>query len=298
MSLTKTQITIACAALALVPIGYEWHAVASARSDNERLGAQLRDLRREAVAGEKRRMETEHQIGSIEREIAKIAVNTPPPEEPAAIEPATWDELSPYVRLPRDVFSKVRFTEFGTDPAADGKFDRYPMHVLSAEGQPRPALEAALGLSNSETQQFRQVCRDAFAEFNTRLAQHSVMTHPQVPDREAVRIDFSAFPEEGAAFQQRLRERLISILGPERTEAFWQQAAPTFGEFFNDFGATPTGFQLMRRKDGPVEYLLQRQQYARIGKLEDLRGLPIPSALKPTADAWSASASLPSGGHR
>src|SRR4029078_6185860 len=90
-----------------------------------------------------------------------------------------------------------------------------------------------------------------------------------------------------AGFQQRLRERLTSILGPERTEAFWQQAAPTFREFFNDFGAAPSGFQLMRSKDGLVEFLLQRQQYSQIGKFDDLRGLPIPPALKPTAEAWT-----------
>ena len=236
MSLTKTQITLACMTLALVPIGYEWHVVAAAKSDNARLGAQLHDLRVAAIAAEKRRMETERQIGSIGREIAKSAPKPQGVEVPATLAPATWDDRSPYVRLPRELLSKVRFTDFGSAPAADGKMDRFALPVLGADGQPSPALEAALGLSTVETQQFRQVCRSAFAEFNARMAQHTITTRPQMPNHEAVRIDVSAFPDEGAAFQQRLRNQLTGILGAERTEAFWQQAAPTFSDDFNDFG--------------------------------------------------------------
>lgn len=299
MSLTKTQVTLVCTTLALAPIGYEWRASAAAKSENQRLGAELSDLRRAAVAGEKRRLETERQIGNLERKIAKSSAEPATPDAPAKLAPAKWEDGSPYVRLPRNVFAKVNFTEFGTTTGADGKTDRFPLQVLNSDGQPRPALEAALGLSPAETQQFRQVCRDAFAEFHARIAQHTITTHPNTQDREVVRIDIAAFAQEGAAFQQRFRERLTTMLGPERTEAFWLQAAPVFRDVFNDFGANATTFQLMRRNDGLVEYLYQTRQLGQIGKVEDLHGTLIPKALQPIADAWTkSSASQPAGGAR
>jgi RNA polymerase sigma factor (sigma-70 family) len=299
MSLTKTHVTLVCTTLALAPIGYEWRASAAAKSDNQRLGAELNDLRRAAMAGEERRREAERQIRSLERRIANASAEPAKPDAPAKLAPAKWEDGSPYVRLPRDVFAKVKFTEFGTRTAVDGKTDRFPLPVLNSDGQLSPALEAALGLSPAETQQLRQVCRDAFAEFHARIAQHTVTTRPNTKDRDVVRIDVSAFPEEGAAFQQRFREHLTAMLGPERTEAFWLQAAPVFRDVFYDFGATPAAFEVMRRRyDGLVEYLFKTRHFGRIGKIEDLHGTSIPKALRPIADAWSKDSAQPAGGAR
>jgi hypothetical protein len=298
MSLTKTQIALVCTTLALAPIGYEWHASAAANSENQRLGTELSGLRRAALDGENRRLETERQIESLKREIAKTTARPATVDAIEQIAPPTWDERSPYVRLPRDVFGKVRFTEFGTAKASDGKEDRVALQVLSSDGQPRPALEAALGLSPAEAQQVRQICREAFAEFHARIAQHSTMTRPNTQDREVVRLEMAAFPEEGAAFQQRFRDRLSGMLGSERTEAFWQQAGPVFQDAFNDFGTMPVTFELMRRNDGLLEYRYQNKQLGRVGLLEHLRGFPIPKALQPIADAWTGAATQTAGGAR
>jgi hypothetical protein len=296
MSLTKAQVTIVCTTLALAPIGYEWRASAAAKTDHQRLGAELSELRRAALAREKRRLETERQIENLQREIASASAPPVLADAPAPLQPAAWDEHSPYVRLPRDVFAKVHFTEFDSVTAADGKTDRFALPVMNSDGQPCPALEAALGLSPAETQQFRQICHDAFAEFHARIAQHTITTHPNSGDREIVRLEIAGFPEEGAAFQQRFRERLTTMLGPERTEAFWLQAAPVFRNVFNDFGANGTTFQLMKRNDGLIEFMQQTKQFGRIGKIEDLRGLPLPKALQPIADAWTRSSATKPGG--
>lgn len=298
MSLTKTQVTVVCTTLALAPIGYEWSASAAAKRDNQRLGAELSDLRKAALTAEEGRLEAERKIRNVEREMAKTAALPAPTDRPPQLAAATWDERSPYVRLPREVFAKVRFTEFGTRTAADGKADRFPLQVMDSDGRPRPALEAALGLSPAETQHFRQVCSDAFAEFHARIAQHTVTTRPNTEDREVVRIDVSAFPEEGAAFRDRFRERLTTVLGPERTEAFWMQAAPVFREIFNDFGANTCTFQLMKRNDGLLEYLYQTRDLGSIGKLEHLHGSLIPKALQPIAAEWTNSTSQSEGGAR
>lgn len=298
MSLTKTQVALVCTTLALAPIGYEWSASAAAKSDNQRLAGELSDLRRAALAGEKRRLETERQIGNLERKIAESSAE-PRPDAPSKLAPAKWDDASPYVRLPRNVFAKVKFTEFGTTTGADGKTDRFPLPALNSDGQASPALEAALGLSPAETQQFRQVCRDAFAEFHARIAQHTVTTYPNNPNLETVRIEVAAFPEEGAAFQQRFRERLKTTLGPDRSEAFWLQATPVFRDIFYDFGANPAWFELWRGKDGVPNYTSKTRHSGSIGKLEDLHGYLIPKALQPIADSWTkSSASQTTGGMR
>jgi hypothetical protein len=98
-----------------------------------------------------------------------------------------------------------------------------------------------------------------------------------------VRIDFSAFPREGAEFQERFRERVTNVTRPERTEAFWSQAAPVFRNVFNDFGAHPSTFQLMRSDGGLVEYMTQNPTGGQIGNLEDLYGQGIPKPLQSTA---------------
>jgi RNA polymerase sigma factor (sigma-70 family) len=287
MSLTKTQVTVVCTSLALAPIGYEWRASAAAKTDHQRLGAELSELRRGALTAEEGRRGIEREIGKLEREIARASAPPASAGSPQLLPPVTWDNRSPFVRLPRGVFAKVRFTEFGTAIAADGKADRFALPVLNSDGEPRPALEAALGLSPAETQQFRQICRDAFAEFHARIAQHTTTTHPSSGDREIVRLEIAAFPEEGAAFQKRFRERLTTMLGPERTEAFWLQAEPVFRNTFNEFGANATTFQLMRRNDGLIEFMHQTPQFARIGNIEHLHGLPLPKALQPIADEWT-----------
>lgn len=298
MSLTKIQTTMLCTALAIAPLGYEWHAISAARALNEQLSGRVGDLRRRSIAVEEDRIKTERRIGELERKLTKSVPVPAQTDAPAEPEPAVWDDHSPFVRLPRALLAKVRFTGSGTAPAADGKEDRFALPALTVNGEPQPALEAALGLSAAETAQFRQACRAAFAEFNARMAQHTVTTRPQIPDRESVRIDVAAFPEEGAAFQQRMRERLTAILGPERTEAFWQQAAGTFRDAFHDFGATPSGFELIRDRDGHLDFMLQSHQSSRLAKFEDLRGFPVPLVLQPTADAWSKAATQRMGGAR
>jgi hypothetical protein len=48
-----------------------------------------------------------------------------------------------------------------------------------------------------------------------------------------------------------------------------------------------------------IEFMEQTPQFARIGNIEDLRGLALPKALQPIADSWTRnSATQPAGGAR
>ena len=50
----------------------------------------------------------------------------------------------------------------------------------------------------------------------------------------SVKLDMTAFPEEGTQFRDPFQAQVTALLGPERTDAFWQQAAPMFSQLFND----------------------------------------------------------------
>jgi RNA polymerase sigma factor (sigma-70 family) len=294
MSITKIQTAALCLTIAALPLGYQWHALAQARSLNVLTTTQLQQLRTDAFARERDQARAERRVAAAQNELSRPLAS--PDAEPSRKQPNlyAWDENSPYVRLPKQVLSKVRFAPFASRVARDGKVETYQLPPLAADGSPQPALEAALGLSADEADRLRAICQSAYAVFYRLAASHSQLT--EVPwaggPTASVKYDTAAFPDEGAQFRDQFQAQVTALLGPERAAAFWQQASPMFSQLFNDFGAQSRQLQLINNPSG-LELMNATKVGAAIGALSQRNGMPLPPALQAYADAWSQPAAQP-----
>ena len=192
------------------------------------------------------------------------------------------------MRVPRALLSRVRFAPFATRVARDGKTERYQLPPLTGDGTPQPALEAALGLSPDEAERLRQLCQGVFAQFFALAATHSQLKAEPLGPNTTMKLDTAAFPEEGGQLRDQFRQQLADLLGPDRAEAFWQQAAPVFSGLLNDFGAYPRQLQLVRNQAASMLELFNTYRGgSNVGQLDlQLNGLPLPPALQSYADTW------------
>jgi RNA polymerase sigma factor (sigma-70 family) len=294
MSLTKIQTAVICVVIAALPLGYQWHRIAKAIEERAQLNRNIKALRTNVLAVEGDKLRAERQFRRLQTTVAaKPSTLGSAFLKSGGLRPAqnlyAWDENSPYVRIPRQVLSQVRFAPFAARVAGDGKVERFQLPVLAADGTPQPTLETALGLSPEEAERLRLLCQTQFAEFNQLASGHSVLKEePFAGSSTAVKLHTDAFPEDGAKFRDQFKEQLASALGPDRAEAFWQQATPMFDELFNDFGAYVRELQLIRNPNGNLELLNSRPGHSTsIGLLAGRNGMPLPPSLQAYADTWA-----------
>jgi RNA polymerase sigma factor (sigma-70 family) len=292
MSLTKIQTAALCVSIAALPLGYQWHALGNARSMKEQITAQLQTLRSDAFAQERAQARAEHRLAVARSALAKAtaAERAGDHAKPGRQEENlyAWDENSPYVRVPKQLLSQLRFAPFGTRVGRDGKTEFYQLPPLVADGSPQPALAAALGLSADEAERLRTLCQSEFAEFNNLAASHSQLTEQPWAGgtTPSAILNTTAFPDEGAQFRNQFQDQLTSLLGSERANTFWQQATPEFSQLFNDFGANARQLQLIKNPQG-LELMNAYGGGASVGSLSQRNGMPLPPQLQAYADAWS-----------
>jgi RNA polymerase sigma factor (sigma-70 family) len=288
MSITKIQTAALCLTIAALPLGYQWRALAQARSLNELTTSQLLQLRADAFARERDQARAQRRTAAAQKELSQplaTPATLPPRKQPDLY---AWDENSPFVRVPKQVLSKVRFAPFASRVARDGKVEQYQLPPLMADGSPQPALEAALGLSADDADKLRGLCQSAFADFYRLAANHSQLTEVPWPGGHmaSVKYDTAAFPDEGAQFRDQFQAQVTALLGPERAAAFWQQTSTIFTQLFNDFGSESRQLQLINNPSG-LELMNATKIGAAIGALSQRNGMPLPPALQAYADAWS-----------
>jgi RNA polymerase sigma factor (sigma-70 family) len=290
MSLTKVQIAVLCLTIAGIPLGYQWCSVARARQDAQDLNNRLAALRVEVDTNERGGNRVAARVAALNDRLAEnIASHTPsdpPSKTPTAY---VWDENSPYVRVPKEIMSRVRFAPFATRTNRDGKIEQYQLPPLQADGNPQSALEAALGLSEAEAQQLRALCQTEFQQFQQLVSAHSQTTEGTWGggNLPTVTLNTTAFANDGAQERDQFQQQLASLIGPERADAFWEQASPTLGNLFNDFGANPRQLELIDNPSG-LELMTASSTGSTIGALTQRNGLPLPPELQAYVNVWTA----------
>jgi hypothetical protein len=290
MSLTKVQTAALCCIIAVVPLGYEWQAGNRARAETDRLSEQLKLYRGDALSRERDQANAEQRTAELDRKLAGpptvARIDATPASGAQQASLFVWDDTSDFVRLPKSVLSKVKFAPFRTKMARDGKLERFQAPPLGADGTPEAALEAALGLSPAEADRFREICRTAFADFQSLAAQHSEVKEEPFLDGARVSVKIGTFPDEGSALRDTFRAQLSALLGADRMNAFEQQAASVFDNSLNGFGAYPHEYSLSNRPNVGLEILEHDRVGARIGTLADWTGT-LPPNLQAYADMWT-----------
>lgn len=289
MSLSKLQTITFCGVLAAVPLGYQWYTLSTTRDATKQLQQQIEAARTEAENREREQAKAERQIADLERRLSGATASTAPAAPP--LDPKQrlylWNDNSPYVRVPKSLLSTIHFGAFTTRVAPDGKTQRYQLPPISTDGTPQPVLEAALGLSPAEADQLRSTCRTTFAALQEAISKHSQLKEEPFLDGKVMDLQVSAFADEGAAIQDKLRMALTSSLGADRTAAFWQQADPVFHDALNAFGAQPREVKLISRPGQPLLVQDFTQSGMSSQYLQDRLDRPLPAALQPYADAWA-----------
>jgi len=101
-----------------------------------------------------------------------------------------------------------------------------------------------------------------------------------------VTLNTGAFADDGAQLRDQFQQQLASLLGPDRANAFWEQASPTLSNLFDDFGANPQKLQLIDNPNG-LELMTSTSTGATIGALSQRNGLPLPPELQAYVSAWT-----------
>jgi RNA polymerase sigma factor (sigma-70 family) len=286
MSLTKVQTTLLCLTVAGIPLGYQLHTLSYARQNTRDLNNNLAALRVEMDANERGSSHAMARVAAIrDRPAKKSATHSPPSKQAIAY---VWDENSPYVRVPKDIMSRVHFAPFATRTNRDGRIEHYQLPPLQADGTPQPALEAALGLSDAESQQLRALCQTEFQQLQQLVSTHSQVTEGTWAGGSlpTATLNTTAFADDGAQARDQFQQQLASLLGPDRANAFWEQTSPTLSNLFNDFGANPRQLELIDNPSG-LELMTASSTGSTIGALTQRNGVPLPPELQAYASAWT-----------
>ncbi|MDB6112954.1 MAG: hypothetical protein JWR69_4704 [Pedosphaera sp.] len=112
-----------------LPLVYQWNAISQARASADRMNQQLTTLEADVADLELAQTRAERRTAALEKQLDHPS-STGPAAARLAVDrssehPYLWDETSPYVRLPKEVLSQVRFAPFATRTARDGKTERY-----------------------------------------------------------------------------------------------------------------------------------------------------------------------------
>ena len=298
MGLTKTQTSLVCLVLAATPLAYQWRNLADGNLDQQRLTAELTQLR-QGINSQERAVNTlERRLRNRERYVSDLrtaidAANSSPARTAAGdADLYLWDEQSDYVRLPKPFASHLTFADFEMQPRGKARPDRVQRPAVATDGTPSQVLLDALGLSDEEAQRLSQATRATFEDFAAFAASRSYLTN----------LDFSmeanterqtwftpSFPDEGRQFFERLWDALVQVMGEERTRPFWQQAENTFRDTLNDFGQgskAVTAARLSRGGVGVAEIHFQPDGSRRRHRSGSAKFMPVPDALKPYLEAW------------
>jgi RNA polymerase sigma factor (sigma-70 family) len=255
MGLTKTQTIAVCLIVVAAPVAYEWHAAATAQSEQKSLRIQIAQIQ-DDIANRQRALEqTQRRLRLTDSALGQLRANTTRPNVAAAIADDAngylWDESSEFVRLPKQMLERLTLQSSHKTAEGRGSGTREPVSVR--DGSLSAALVEALGVTPEEENGVGEAFKSNQHEYQRwdqgstyitnrlppgfELGHGLPFDHSKVEGQDARILVTAGFPEHGEILKRQLRSALESVLGKERTEVLWRQAEDGFRQRFNDFGA-------------------------------------------------------------
>ncbi len=244
MSLTKTQTAAVCLLLSVGPIALEWHALSAVHAEREFWRRQITTARAELPALEAKQKQTKRRLDAARAAAAQLqqALDRRHALAAAGTDEALyrWSEDSDYVRVPKSLLGKIALAGLSARREEQGSDADPTRPVIEEDGTVSSVLVEAFGLATNQVAALQDSLACFSRDFEALAREHSVFTNTP-PGTHGLGGDSktlltSPFPEQGALLEQRLRQSLESILGPERAEILWRQARNDFVYRFNDFG--------------------------------------------------------------
>jgi RNA polymerase sigma factor (sigma-70 family) len=251
MALTKVQTATMCVLLGAAPVAVHWEMNRQARLERERvertaavsaaeldgLRSQRSNLNRAWTLGQN---ELLGQLAERQRLAAMPRMELPPVEALYG-----WSEESKYVRLPKEVLSRLRLTPLKEQILPNGERLVGRGKVLDETGYVSPILLEALGLDPNQAANVQGAFLNFAADFNALVKARTVLTNSlppgfnigRPPGAELVTLRTDSFPDEGDELRERLSSTLEEMIGAERKEILMEkQAKYAFESDFLDFG--------------------------------------------------------------
>lgn len=265
MALTKVQTATMCVLLGAGPVAVHWELNRQARLEQERVermavmsAAELEDLKtrrsdlnRAWTVGQS---EILAQLAERQRVAAMPQMELPPTESLYG-----WSEESKYVRLPKEVLSRLRLTPLKEQILPNGMRAVGRGEALDETGYVSPILLEALGLDPNQAANVQGAFLNFASDFNALVKARTQLTNSvppgftigRPPGAEMVTLRTDSFPEEGEELKGRLSNALEEMIGPERREILMEkQAKYAFESDFLDFGKYEQWVAAVRQENG------------------------------------------------
>jgi RNA polymerase sigma factor (sigma-70 family) len=250
---STTQVFVTCAVLVAVPVGLQWRATSLARD-------QLGEARGRYVALAGPGAGTESGVApdtgsgtgadparmvDAWRERRRRAV---PPATTSPAWVASWSEADAYVRIPKAMASHLRFAGTVVLPGTEPPLERV-LDPVDGAGNVSASLSAALGLDEAERAGVQAAVARVKVEVRDTVTAGAYLTNwipPEfgAPAREARDTGRAAWtlvtpplPDNGVAIREGFQAELDRVLGADRAEVLWGQAAGMVRRELGELGA-------------------------------------------------------------
>lgn len=265
MALTKVQTATMCVLLGAAPVGVHWEMNRQARLEQERvdrmavmsaakldqLKVRRSELTRAWTVGQS---ELLAQLAERQRLAAMPRMELSPAEALYG-----WSKESKYVRLPKEVLSRLRLTPLKEQILPNGERAVGRGKVLDETGYVSPILLEALGLGPNQAANVQGAFLNFATDFNALVKARTALTNSlppgfkigRPPGAELVTLRTDSFPDEGEELRERLSSTLEEMIGAERKEILMEkQAKYAFESDFLDFGKYEQWMAAVRQDNG------------------------------------------------
>ena len=220
MKLTKAQLAAGCIVLAAVPLGWQHYAQAACARQQAAIQAQLADstwraetLEAEAAKAGRATEQARAETTKAQLQLDQVAVQL---TNSAARPRYTWNEHSPYLRLPKEVLRHKNWSAIASDR---GRLDDGIKRILQMSGE-----EA------SRTQDAIDRFLASYESLEAALIQRGEPTQAELKGHSASQVRVLDEPYVGPGQMNPLREELFaevaSILGAYRADIFTNSLSP------------------------------------------------------------------------
>ena len=306
MAYSKTQTTVACLLLASAPVGYQWHVAAGMRRAEAEAARRLIVTTEALRLAEKDELITRRRLGALSERLAETRSQIRRAADTLATAAAApdaslylWSDTATHVRVPKSVAPSLRLSGSVQVPALPGGVPyRRSIEPVGADGSLAEPLAEALGVTPSEDEDIRRAFGRTQAVLREKMHGAAYLTNRspaqfRAEGKPSLTLVTPALPDVGVSLGEQLRSDLDRILGAERAELVWQQAAETFDKEFFWFGR---GERLQTAvSDGPGHLTLwtasrdpggEITAYTSVGGRLGIEIFPAP--LRPTVAGWLA----------
>lgn len=261
MALTHVQTAALCLVTAALPLGYQWHARAAVRAEQQQVEADFQQARISFHEEDFRRAHQQRRVESIDRSLQwarkdlalRDQVSTTATASQNAANRYAWLDQSPYARVPKSVLEQVSFlaTTEGRDHGGPVATD-----PVSADGMVSESLADTLNLTAAD----RAAVRESFAAMSSQFRQLETKHARVVPEgpppefnvgnQDSATVVLGAFPEVGSQLASDLQSQVTRALGEDRAAVVWAQSKEVFRSTFREFGALEEIYTVARDERG------------------------------------------------